>query len=601
MFAQRGWQRKELCRKYPFLCSLMGLFSDSSFLSSPSSIGFSRQLWQPLFQHLTQVRELQTFCAQSRHLHGAAFIAELLRQLQITVSYDLEELRRLPAHGAFLTVANHPASLLDELVLLHVLSQRRPDLRLVASKPLATLLPQLTQQLVLVPATRRTKKKVSPKLSQVVRYLHNDVPVAIFAAIEEKHRGELFGTSQASPAPVLLSKFLEIARVPVVPVWTSAHHSTYSRWLGLVQPWLGAVPLPAALLHQRGQTIQVRIAQPLSAQELTYLPPDQRWPCIQAGMNTVRHPPDPTAKPWPRQLPQAVAAAGNDSAIEADLVALSASRRLVVHGPWEVYVARQAEVPHIMAEIGRLRELAFRRIGEGSPQGSHSDAHDRQHRHIFLYHREARCIIGACRLGKGHTIVRQCGKQGFRFHSFFRLRKEGLPLLRESLELGCAFIRAEYQQQDWPAVLLWKGLAEYVATHPTYRYLLAPVAISSSCPDFSKAKVVKCLSHYFLDTERAPWVRPRKAYRYRPLTTDEAPASTQPGFIDSRQDAQNLIADLAPAGLAVPTPLRAYFKENARFLGFNVDPGFANALHGLLLLDVRELPLSALCLLNRPA
>lgn len=579
------------------MCLLMGLFSDSSFLSFATPAGRSQSVWQPLRRHLAQVRSLQAFCAQP-HLQGPAFIAELLRQLQITVSYDPAELRRLPAAGAFVAVANHPNGLLDELALLHVLGQRRPDLHLVASKSLVALLPPPAQPLISAQTARRAGGQIVPALRQMVRYLHNDTPVALLAVSEEPHPESLI-----SNKPTLANKLLAAIRVPVVPVWISTHHSAPFNWLGLVQPWLATLPLPVELLNQRGQTIQVRIGQSLSVQGLAHLPPEQRWSCVQTKVSALRQLPEAVAdvaKSWPYQLPQTIAAAVPYTDMEADLAALSPTCRLVTHGPWEVYVARPAEIPHVLAEIGRLRELASRQVGEGSAQAISSDAYDGQHRHLFLYHREARCLVGACRLGKGRALLRQHGKRGFYLHSLFRLKKDLLPLLRESLELGCAFIRADYQPQVLPAALLWKGLAEYVATHPSYRYLLAPVAVSSSCSGVSKAQLVKDMSQYFLAAERAQGVRARKAYRYRPLAADEGVTSAHTARVGSWQEAQKLVAGLAPAGLAVPALLSSYLKQHVRFLGFNLDPGFTNALHGLLLLDVRELPLSTLCLLSPP-
>lgn len=254
----------------------------------------------------------------------------------------------------------------------------------------------------------------------------------------------------------------------------------------------------------------------------------------------------------------------------------------------------------MVAEIGRLRELTSRRISKGA-QPTDLEVFDAQHHHVILYQREARCLVGACRLGKGRTILRQYGKRGFYFHSLFRLQQAGVPLLRESLELGRSFVRPEYQQQALPVALIWKGLAEYVATHPEYRYLIAPVAISGSGSAVSKAFTVKYLRRNFLAAEWARWVRPRNAYRYRPLAAGEAPAPSSAGHTTSRQQVQQLLAHLAPAGLPMPLLLRPFLKQNVRFLGFNLAPRCSNTLNGLLLLDARELPLSALHLLDNHA
>jgi hypothetical protein len=203
-------------------------------------------------------------------------------------------------------------------------------------------------------------------------------------------------------------------------------------------------------------------------------------------------------------------------------------------------------------------------------------------------------------VGKGRAIMRQHGKRGLYLHSLFRMKKELIPLLRESLELGRSFIREEYQRQPLPLALLWKGIAEYVATHPEYRYLIGPVSISNAYSAASKAAMVDYLTRHFLDTEQAQWVRPRKAYRYRPLDAAEAPAALQAG-LGSLQDLQSLVAHLEPGGMGVPVLLRQYLKQNARLLGFNIDPKFANALDGFLILNARELPLRTHRLLDRYA
>jgi hypothetical protein len=301
---------------------------------------------------------------------------------------------------------------------------------------------------------------------------------------------------------------------------------------------------------------------------------------------------------WPRLPPQAIVAETAADLIEADLAALRPARCLLVHGPWEVYVARKSELPHVLPEIGRLRELTFRRVGEGTHQPTDLDAYDEYYRHLFLYHRNDRRLVGAYRVGKGRAILRQHGKRGLYLHSLFRMQKPLLPLLRESLELGRSFIREEYQRQPLPLALLWKGIAEYVANHPEYRYLIGPVSISNTYSAASKAAMVDYLTQHFMAAEHAQWVRPRKAYRYRPLDAGEAPAALQAGLA-SLQDLQNLIAHLEPGGMGVPVLLRQYLKQNARLLGFNIDPKFANALDGFLLLEARDLPLRTLRLLDR--
>jgi putative hemolysin len=569
-------------------------------LSVPAALRRSRELLRPLWQQFAHWRDLQQLYAECSHLSGLAFVEQLLRNLQINVAYDAAELRRLPA-GAFVAIANHPCGLLDGLVLLHVLGQARPRLRAVANEMLTPLLAQLADQLVLVTPERAAAGRNVPGVRQLLRHLHNDVPLLLFPAGEVAHRTNPFRPALDSPWSPTAGRILAAARVPVVPVWLSGQNSASFSMLGLVHPLLRTARLPAELLNKHGQIIHVRIGQPVLPAELDRLPASEQLPYLRARVYALGTPPERSVAALlpPLPLPPVVAET-NPALIEADIAALRTSRCLLRNGRWEVYVAKRMEIPHVLREIGRLRELTFRREGEGTQQPIDLDQYDEYYRHLFLYDRENKLLVGAYRLGRGRAILRQHGRRGFYLNSLFQLKKELVPLLRQSLELGRSFVRAEYQRQPLPLALLWKGIAEYLVTHPEYRYLLGPVSISNRFSAVSKAVMVEYLRRHFFDAELAAYVRPRKQFRFRPLDTANDPTLLQAG-LDNLQELQQLISGLEPGGSGVPVLLRQYLKQNARLLGFNLDPRFSNALDGLLLLDARELPARTHLLFDRYA
>ncbi|SHJ66660.1 Putative hemolysin [Hymenobacter daecheongensis DSM 21074] len=577
----------------------MDLLSHSNF-AFPAFLGArSRHLLRPVWQQFAQVRQLHDLYEQSRHLQGREFIGSLLRSLDITLDYDPAELRRLPP-GAFVAVANHPCGLLDGLVLLYVLSGVRPEFRMVANELLAPLLPHLTDHLILVTPERALAGQNTPGVRQMLRYLHNDVPLGLFPAGEVAHRPTLFRTPPDADWHPTAGRLLSKARVPVVPVWLSGQNSESFGLLGLVHPWLRTARLPAELLNKRGQTIQLRIGQPVAAATLAGLPAPEQLPYLRARVYALSTLPTVAAAFALRQAPTVppVIAETDRALLEADIAALRPGRRVLQSGPWEVYMARQAEIPNVLREIGRLRELTFRAEGEGTQQPTDLDQYDAYYRHLFLYHRGAGQLVGAYRVGLGRGIMRQRGKRGFYLHSLFRLKKELNPVLRESLELGRSFIRPEYQRQPQPLALLWKGLADYLAHHPHYRYLIGPVSISNRFSAVSRAVMVDFLTRHYFDAGLAKAVVPRKRFRYRPLDDHAAPTLLQTG-LDTLPDLQKLIAGFEPGGSGVPVLLRQYLKQNGRLIGFNLDPSFSNTLDGFMVLDARDLPARTHRLLDR--
>lgn len=588
-------------------------FTPHSATAAPPlpSDAFGAPRWlTPLLTAWTRLPALHDLYAAAAPHQGAAFIAALLRELRITVEFDAAELARLPARGAFVAVANHPSGLLDGLVLLHVLLRARPELRVVATEKLAPLAAAAAaaDQVVLVNPDPDDPAANTLSVRKLLRYLHDDVPLLLFPAGEVAHRLVPWATPTDPTWHPTAGRLLRAAAVPVVPVWLSGENSAGFSWLGMVHPALRTLRLPAELLNKRGQTIRVRLGAPVTPPALRRLPSaDDVLAYLRARVFALGATAGPDAAAatarlpaWPAAEPAPLTAAVPAALLEADLAALRPSRLLVRSRHWEVYVAKANELPNVLPEIGRLRELTFRAEGEGTGEATDLSAFDRHYRHLFLYDREARLLVGAYRLGPGRALLRRFGKRGFYLHTLFRL-KDGLrPLLNQAVELGRAFIRPEYQRQALPLALLWKGIAAWLEAHPECRYLIGPVSISNRFSNLSKAVMVDYLTRHCVDPNLARHVRPRKRFRYRPhplnpFRTDSAPdaaatTATLQASLDSIDALSQLIAGLEPGGAGVPVLLRQYLRQNGRLIGFNLDPAFANALDGFLVLDARHLP-----------
>jgi putative hemolysin len=553
----------------------------------------ARQAFRPLLDVLTRQNDLQRLYDTVAHLQGSAFIEGVLRELDIRLELDPAELRRLPATGAFVAVANHPSGIMDGVVLLHLLLQARPDLAAVATDRLRPLLAVLPDQLLLVDPDATNPTRNAAGVRELLQRLHNDQPLLLFPAGEVAHPTYPFGLATEPAWHPTAARLLLRARVPVVPIWLSGHNSAAFQLLSLLHPLLRTARLPAELLNKRGQTIRVRIGQPLRPTDLLALPPDRVLPHLRArvfALGAADIPPrTPTAEaPLPSVVPETDA-----QLIEGDLARLRPGRLLVHSRNWEVYAAKAAEIPHVLREIGRLRELTFRAVGEGTGHAHDLDEYDQYYRHLFLYDRDARRLVGAYRLGPGRSILRKMGKRGLYLNSLFRLKKPLKPLLRESLELGRSWVRAEYQRQPLPLALLWKGLATWLARHPDYHFLIGPVSISNRFSQISKALLTQYLTQYYFDPELAQHVKPRKPFRYRPWSgagQEADPTALLPTKSDSLDALDRLLAEIEPGGLGVPVLLRQYLRQHGRLIGFNLDPAFSNALDGLLVLDARQLP-----------
>lgn len=360
---------------------------------------------------------------------------------------------------------------------------------------------------------------------------------------------ELFLARFPAPSPdwIPASEWLRrqhvLPQTPVVPIYLGDSRRADVR--------VGPAIHPAALAARSG-----------AAEQLRYL----RWRVSLLATRAER-----TAKRSARQEP--IASAVNPDVIEQEIARLDAGHRLVTSGDYDALLADARAIPHTLAEIGRLREIAFRAAGEGTGRAYDLDRFDHDYLHLFLWNRAARQIAGAYRL-------RLTGDEPERLYTatLFHYGPEFLRRLGPAIELGRSFICVEYQRSFAPLLLLWKAIGQFVARHPAHKTLFGPVSISNQYQSISRELMIAFLEKRELLTDLASLVRPRQALARR--------AAVCADHCRDLDELSSIVADLEPGRQGVPVLLRHYLRLGGKLLGFNVDPQFANALDGLVVVDL---------------
>ncbi|QNF35664.1 lysophospholipid acyltransferase family protein [Adhaeribacter swui] len=578
----------------------MEILSTEEFAKSNTFLKKGISYLNPWLMRLLQLDQINQIYQQSSTLHGLPFVDSILEKLQVQYEIEPRELARIPTQGAFIAIANHPYGGLDGLLLLKILATIRPEFKLLAN-PILKKLPNMEEFFIPVNPFKTANQNHVPGVRKALRLLQNDVPIGMFPA------GEV-SSWQTNTRKVMdpewhagLAGLINKARVPVVPIYFSGGNSLYFNLLGFLHPFLRTLRLPAELLNKEGINVKIRIGKPLTYAELIRLPQTELLPFLRAktyalGTSFFKKSyyglpklPFPTAKTL---VPETDA-----TLIQQDIDQLNTKNLLFTHQHYRVYLASSAQIPHVLREIGRLREITFREVGEGTNQETDLDAFDQHYEHLFLYDTRTRLIIGAYRLGHGKEIFQQFGKQGFYLHSLFKIKKHFIPILERSLELGRSFVRAEYQKQTLPLLLLWKGIALYLVDKKHCQYLLGPVSISDCLSTTSKSIIVEFIREHFFDHDLASLVVPRKKFRYR--RSSYYSENVLHKNIQSVKSLDELIAEIEPKHLRLPILLKKYLQQNAKIIGFNIDPKFSNSLDGFLVMSVHDLSDTARALLDR--
>lgn len=257
-------------------------------------------------------------------------------------------------------------------------------------------------------------------------------------------------------------------------------------------------------------------------------------------------------------------------------------------GDFAVYIAHSSQIKDVLNEIGRLREITFREVGEGSNQSMDTDEYDLYYRHMFIWDKVNNQIAGAYRIGRGDEVMNEHGRKGFYTHSLFKYKDEFVPILRQTVELGRSFVSKAYQTKPLPLFLLWRGILHFLLQNDQYRYIIGPVTISNSYSGISKWLIIEFIKRNYYNKELAQYVDPRTEFEVKNRDRDEKLLDAI-NFTDLKA-LDKLISEIEPSENKVPVLLKKYLKQNAKIIAFNIDPKFNDALDGLMILDMNDLP-----------
>mgnify|MGYP001164689094 CR=1 FL=1 len=573
--------------------------SDERKLMNPAELAKASHM-RPGDPRITMLAEvsglnrLERFYNEIKVGPGEDFISALFAHLDLRLDVDPADIERVPGAGGVAIVANHPYGAIDGLAMLHVLRERRPDLKVMANFMLQQLEPLRDRFIGVNPFEELTTRSSFQGMRQARQHLADGGALGVFPAGEvSSYRNDLDAVADPRwKTPVI--KLIRHAGVPVVPLWFDGANSLVFQILGMVHPSLRTLQLPREMLRMHGRSVRLRIGNPLTEKELAqftsmddlarYL--RAKTYAIGSGVTVRREQFRPLF--FPRRAKPIVEPVSVEG-MEAELARLG-DRKLNTQGEFDLYLAPSGRIPNILREIGRLREETFRAVGEGTNKAIDLDEFDLYYDHLFLWDRDKRRIAGAYRVGDGRMIMTRYGKRGFYLNTLFKMGRSMRGVLGGSFELGRSFIVPDYQRHRLPLFMLWRGLLLHVTSNPDHRYLIGPVSISGGYSKFSRRLITEFVQKHHYDEALAKHVKPRNRF-YAGIDKTDGSALLEASGEDIKK-LDHLISDIEASGSTVPVLLKRYLSLNAKIIGFNRDPHFNDALDGLVVLDLSQVPKS---------
>lgn len=520
------------------------------------------------------------------------FVDQTLKAFGVGYEVDSSDLLRIPKDGPIVLVANHPFGGLEGLIMASVLKKIRPDLKIMANFILRRV-PELRDLFIFVDPFGRenSKSKNIRPLRETIEWVKAGGALVVFPAGTVSHLHLQRGQVEDPEWSDTVARVIRKTGAPALPVFFLGSNSVFFQLLGLVHPSLRTAMLPHELLNKRNKTVKLAIGNVIPNDKLISFSTDDELvsylrlhtyilrSCLRRDKSMRR------ITPAPRKLLPLVPPKDQEL-LQQEVSSLDASQLLMSNGDWQVYCAPSQQIPHILFEIGRLREATFRPLGEGTGKSIDLDEYDAHYLHLFVWNSSMKEVIGAYRLGLSDEILSHLGVAGLYTSTLFAYPVTLLEQIGPALELGRSFIRAEYQRNYLPLLLLWKGIGCYVAQNPQYKILFGPVTINNNYNSISRQLMVDFLrSNQFLPdlgalvkAKHPLRKRRRKALRLRDVST----------AVRSIEEVSALVGQIENAQRGIPVLLRQYLKLGGKLLGFNIDPDFGYVVDGLILVDLTK-------------
>lgn len=520
------------------------------------------------------------------------FMNYTLNALNVEYSIATGSLDNIPKEGPVVIVANHPLGAIEGVIVADMLASVRQDVKVLANEMLKRL-PEISDLFIGVNVFGGEKARKTNNLAirEANQHLADGGLLVLFPAGEVSTYPKGSKVLADAEWRNSVAKFINRSQATTVPIFVDGKNSALFYQAGRVHPLLRTALLGKELLNKQSKNIALSIGNAIPFSELKNF--DEEKDLVNyLRLNTYLMSPDheKVKKTSSQGINQPIISPVAEELLMSELAQLPMDALLLEQGDFAVYCTPTTAIPNLMQEIGRIREESFRGVGEGSGLACDIDQYDEYYQQLFVWHKTDKQIVGSYRLGFVDKLLKERGLDGLYSRSLFHYDQAFLDTLDNSIEVGRSVVAERYQRNLNSLLMLWKGIAALMSRHPKYTHLFGPVSISNDYSESARQLMAQTLSLHHYDQEKAQLVNASTPLHKR------GSEFWQPNLLSALASVELLskILSRMEQGKGLPVLLRQYLKMNGKLVCFNVDPAFHDTLDGLIVVDLRKVPLKTL-------
>lgn len=520
---------------------------------------------------------INQFLSQNSHLKGFDFVDAVLDYFDFDYTVSSNDLQNIPSTGKVIIIANHPLGGLDALCLLKLVGQIRKDVKILANDFLVGF---EALHSLMIPLDNFKDRQSKESIKKIYEALKNEEAIIIFPAGEVSR-----ATPKGVKDPVWNKGFLNFAKnsnSAILPIFLDAKNSKTFYTISLINKTFSTLLLSNEMFNKKSKNINIKIGQIIPSENITPkgLNKDFLVNLYKKHLYALKK-----GKKSFFQTQSAVA----HPVSKIDLYNELKKSPLLgqTNDGKKIYLYDYVEDSIVLKELGRLREISFRKVGEGVNKKRDIDKYDVYYQHIILYDKNELEIVGAYRIGNSDMIFKEFGTKGFYSNTLFQFNDEFMFYLQNSIELGRSFVQPKYwgtRALDY----LWYGIGAYVKANPNIKYMFGPVSISGAFPAIAKDMLVFYYNYYYSSEKNL--VEARTPFSYSSHIHDIKEFFT---LEDKKRDFKSLKIALSNIGVNVPTLYKQYSEltldDGVKFLDFNVDKNFGDCIDSFILVEIDKI------------
>jgi len=528
-----------------------------------------------LLERLLVLKKINNFIESHNEKYGNEFIEEFFESFDISYIISQRDREKIPSEGRVIIVANHPFGGLDGLILLKLLLSVRDDVKIVVNDVLLNI---NNLKDLFLPFDLYSNTKFKENYQNIAKAINEESALIIFPA-GEVSRLTLKGIRDSKWKKGMIY-FADKFQAPVLPIFIKGRNSLLFYFVSLISKSISMFLLPYELMNKEKKTIELKIGNLISPKALStkyfnadHLSKSLRKHLYKIGKN----------KPGIFETESTVIQPVDKQKIKMQLNN-SEFIGQTTDGK-KIYLVNYNNGQDVVREIARLREITFRKVGEGTGRSKDFDSYDKHYKHLVLWDDDNLEIVGAYRFAFGQEVLTNIGVQGFYTSSLFDFSEDFVKIIPQSIELGRSFIQSKY----WNSMALdylWQGIGKVLLNNTQIRYLFGPVSMSNNYSEEAKNLIVYFFSKWFSRNDNL--VLPKNKFSLSEKKITELKELFN--LNNYEQEFKILKSQLKILGFSVPVLFKQYsdicHRDGVNFVDFSTDPDFNNCIDAFIVLDL---------------